>query len=82
MTASPSRSIGQPPEDEAQFLRNLVKSSRQRPHQVKWTDRDGSERCTALTHAEVVRLNAIAAARKISKAEVLCQAAHVPVQSV
>jgi hypothetical protein len=47
---------------------------------VKWIDRDGTERHTALTQAEVVRLNAIAASRRIAKAEVLRQAAHVPVQ--
>lgn len=80
MTSPTSRPAGQPPEDEAQFLRNLVKSSRQRPHLVQWTDRDGTERHTALTPAEVVRLNAIAASRRIAKAEVLRQAAHVPVQ--
>ncbi len=62
MTAPTGRPAGLPPEDEAQFLRNLVKSSRQRPHLVKWTDRDGAERHTVLTQAEVVRLNAIAAA--------------------
>lgn len=67
------------PEDEPAFLRELVKTSRQKIHHVKWTDRDGTERQTSLTQAEVVRLNAIAQRLKVSKSEVLRQAAHVPV---
>ncbi len=69
-----------PPVDEAQFLRDLVKASRQRIIHVKWLDRDGTERLTVLSQAESTRLNAIAHARKLSKAEVLRQAAHIPVQ--
>lgn len=69
-----------PPVDEAQFLRDLVKSTRQRIIHVKWTDRDGTERLTVLSQAESTRLNAIAQARKLSKSEVLRQAAHIPVQ--
>ncbi len=67
------------PDDETLFLKNLVKASRQRVHHVKWTDRDGSERLTVLTAAEASRLNSIAHARKVSKTEVLQQAAHIPV---
>jgi hypothetical protein len=67
------------PEDERSFLRDLVKTSRQRIHHVKWVDRDGSDRQTTLTQAEVVRLNTIAHRLGISKAELLRQAAHVPV---
>jgi hypothetical protein len=67
------------PEDEIAFLRDLVKASRQRIHHVKWTDRDGTERLTALTQAEVVKVNVIAQRLGISKAEVLRQAAHIPV---
>lgn len=66
--------------DEAQFLRDLVKASRQRIHHIKWTDRDGSARLSALTSAEASRLNGLAHARKISAAEVLRQAAHVPLK--
>jgi hypothetical protein len=67
------------PEAETSFLKDLVKASRQRPHQVAWTDRDGTERHTALTPVEVMRLNQIAQRLKVSKAEVLRQATHIPV---
>jgi hypothetical protein len=67
------------PEDELTFLRDLVKASRQRIHHVKWIDRDGSERQTTLTQAEVVRLNIIAQRLGVSKSETLRQAAHIPV---
>ena len=67
------------PEDETLFLKNLVKGSRQKPHHVKWIDRDGTERLTVLTPAEASRLNAIAHARKVSKPEVRRQTAHIPV---
>ena len=66
------------PEDEQTFLRDLVKSSRQKHHHVKWTDRDGSDRVTVLAQTEVVRLNTIAHRLGISKAELLQQAAHLP----
>lgn len=68
------------PPDEETFLRDLIKTSRQKPHHVKWTDRDGSERLTVLTQAEVVRLNRLAHLQGISKPELLRQAAHIPVQ--
>ena len=67
------------PDDEQTFLRDLVKVSRQKIHSVKWVDRDGTDRQTILTQAEVVRLNTIAGRLKISKSETLRQAAHVPV---
>jgi hypothetical protein len=67
------------PEDEKAFLRDLVKASRQKIHSVKWVDRDGTDRQTTLSQPEVVRLNIIAAKLKISKNEVLRQAAHIPV---
>ena len=66
------------PDDEQAFLRDLVKVSRQKIHHVKWVDRDGTDRQTALTQTEVVRLNTIAGRLKVSKSEVLRQAAHVP----
>jgi len=68
-----------PSEDEQAFLRDLVKAARQKHHHVTWTDRDGTERHTTLTPAEVVRLNQIAARLKVSKSEMLRRAAHVPV---
>ncbi|MEI6861439.1 MAG: hypothetical protein WCL04_04220 [Verrucomicrobiota bacterium] len=67
------------PDDEKSFLKDVVKASRQRPHLVTWRDRDGSERHTALSPIEVMRINQIAQRLKISKAEVLRQAAHIPV---
>ena len=68
------------PEDELSFLTDLVKTSRQKPHHVEWVDRDGTERVTVLSPAEAVRVNKVAHALKISKSEVLRQAAHVPVK--
>lgn len=68
-------------EDEQAFLRDLVKTSRQKPHFVAWVDRDGTQRQTALGQAEVVRLNKIASSLGVSKAEALRRAAHIPVQS-
>lgn len=67
------------PEDEQTFLRELIKASRQKHHHVKWVDRDGTERLTVLSQAEVVRLNTIAGRLAVSKSEVLRQAAHIPV---
>jgi len=67
------------PVDERVFLRDLVKASRQKVHHVKWVDRDGTERQTALSQPEVVRLNTIASREGVSKSEVLRRAAHVPV---
>lgn len=66
-------------DDEQTFLRDLVKTSRQKPHHVTWVDRDGSDRLTVLTQTEVVRLNALAQRLGVAKAEVLRRAAHIPV---
>ena len=66
-------------DDEPSFLRNLIKTSRQKVHLVEWVDRDGTKRTTVLNQAEAVRLNTIAARLKISKSETLRRAAHVPV---
>ena len=68
------------PADEQNFLRDLVKASRQKLHHVKWVDRDGVERQTALSQPEVVRLNVIASRQGISKSEVLRLAAHIPLE--
>ncbi|WP_438481134.1 hypothetical protein [Oleiharenicola lentus] len=67
------------PEDEQQFLRDVVKASRQKIHAVQWVDRDGTHRNTMLSAPEVTRLNTIAARLKVQKGEVLRQAAHIPV---
>jgi hypothetical protein len=65
--------------DEPTFLRDLVKASRQKIHQVKWIDRDGTERVTRLSLPEHARLNEIARDQGTSMSEVMRQAAHVPV---
>lgn len=65
--------------DEQTFLRDLVKASRQKIHQVKWIDRDGTDRVTRLSQPEFTRLTAIAQGQRKSTSEVLRLAAHVPV---
>lgn len=67
------------PADEQTFLKDLVKSARQKHHHVKWTDRDGSERVTVLSQPEAVRVATIAHRLGIAKPELLRQAAHIPV---
>jgi predicted amidohydrolase YtcJ len=64
--------------EELTFARDLVKTSRQRIHHVKWTDRDGTERLTALNAAEAVQLNQLAHRRGVAKGELLRQVAHIP----
>ena len=68
------------PDDQQTFLRDLVKSSRQKHHHVKWTDRDGTSRLTVLASPDAVRLNSLAHRMGISNVELLQQAAHVPVK--
>ncbi|PHX85982.1 MAG: hypothetical protein CK538_04710 [Opitutia bacterium] len=60
------------------FLRELVKVSRQKHHHVKWVDRDGTDRVTTVSQTEVVRLNALAQRLRIGKTELMRQAAHLP----
>ena len=67
------------PEDEKAFLKEMVKATRQRPYVIQWVDRDGTDRETTLTPPEAVRVNQIAQRLKISKSELLRQAAHIPV---
>jgi hypothetical protein len=68
------------PDDEQIFLRELVKTSRQKIHAVSWVDRDGTARSTTLTAAEAARLNAIGHRLGISKGETLRRAAHISVK--
>jgi hypothetical protein len=67
------------PSADQDFLRELVKVSRQKHHHVKWVDRDGTDRVTTVNQSEVVRLNALAQRLRIGKAELMRQAAHLPV---
>jgi hypothetical protein len=66
------------PEPEQDFLRALVKTSRQRPHHVRWVDRDGTERVTTLSADDAARLAKLAQALGVGKDAVLRQAAHLP----
>ena len=80
-SASPTpASLGAPaPLDDETFVRALVKSSRQRVVHLRWTDRDGTARLTALTSAEATRLQGLARARGQANAEALLRAtAHQP----
>lgn len=65
------------PETEQDFLRELVKMSRQRSHHVRWTDRDGTERITTLGQADVVRVNRLAQQLGLSKEALFKQASHL-----
>ena len=67
------------PEGDQDFLRDLDKTARQRPHHVRWVDRDGTDRITSLSQADTARLNAIAQKLGVNKDAVLRQAAHLPV---
>jgi hypothetical protein len=65
--------------DDDTFLRALVKGSRQRTVHLKWTDRDGTARVTALVPAEATRVNALARTLGIAPEALLREAAHLPV---
>ncbi|MCF7687696.1 MAG: hypothetical protein K9M98_11055 [Cephaloticoccus sp.] len=66
------------PKNEQDFLRDLVKASRQRPNPVSWVDRDGTARITALLPAEMSRLDRLARQVGLSKSAVLEQASFLP----
>ena len=79
MTApTPSASPASPAPDDDTFVRALVKSSRQRTIHLRWTDRDGTSRLTALTAAEASRLNSLARSRGLSAEALLRDIAHQP----
>jgi hypothetical protein len=66
------------PESEQDFLRDLVRVSRQRHRHVRWLDRDGSERFTTLNENDAMRLNVLARQLGVGSDAVLRQAAHLP----
>lgn len=66
------------PEPDQDFLRELVKTSRQRPQHVRWVDRDGTERITTLSLADSTRVSALAQQLRVSKDALLRQAAELP----
>jgi hypothetical protein len=67
------------PEADQGFLRDLVKSARQRPQTVRWVDRDGSDRVTTLSAPDAARLDTLARQLGLSREAVLREAAHLPV---
>jgi hypothetical protein len=67
-----------PDHEDDEFLRGLVKSSRQRTVHLNWIDRDGTARLTTLTAAEAKRVNALARARGIGAGALLRATAHLP----
>jgi hypothetical protein len=67
------------PDDDQLFLRDLVKTSRQKHHHIPWVDRDGTDRVTTVSQPEIVRINKLAHRLHISKIELMRQAAHIPV---
>jgi hypothetical protein len=75
----PARDVIEIPADASDFLGSLVKGSRQKPHHVKWVDRDGTPRVTVLSQADAVRLNAVAGRMRVSREALLRCASHVPV---
>ena len=66
------------PEADQEFLRDLVKVSRQRARHVRWVDRDGTPRITTLNEADATRLNTLARQLGIGSDTVLRQASHLP----
>lgn len=66
-------------DDDQGFLRDLVKATRQKSYHVKWVDRDGTARLSALNQTEIVRLNQLADRQGIAPGELLRRAAHIPV---
>lgn len=68
--------------EEEELLKALVKLSRQRVHPIKWVDRDGTQRVTMLTQAELSQVSTIARRLKWSPSETLRQAAHIPVSKL
>jgi hypothetical protein len=66
-----------PPAD-LDFLRTLVKTARQRPHHVRWVDRDGTPRVTTLSADEVKRVCELARRLGVADDVLLRRAAELP----
>lgn len=60
------------------FLRTLVKTSRQRPLHVRWVDRDGTPRVTTLSPEEAKRVSALAQQLAVTHEVLLRRAADLP----
>ena len=65
------------PDSDQNFLRGVIKFSRQRPNPVSWVDRDGAARVTSLLPAEMDHLNQLAHQLRLSKSAVLEQASFL-----
>lgn len=66
------------PPPDLDFLRALVKTARQRPHHVRWVDRDGSARITTLSDADARHVNELARQLGVSPEVLLRRAAELP----
>jgi hypothetical protein len=66
------------PAADQDFLRDLVKMSRQRPVAVRWVDRDGTDRVTTLSPADAARIDVLARQLGVSRDALLRKAAHLP----
>lgn len=66
------------PSADTDFLRALVKTARQRPHHVRWVDRDGTARVTTLSPEDARRLNELAHQLGLAKDALLRRAAELP----
>jgi hypothetical protein len=66
------------PPPDLDFLRALVKTTRQRPHPVRWVDRDGTARVTTLSPEDARRVNELARQLGIAKEALLRLAAELP----
>lgn len=66
------------PTDDLDFLRALVKTARQRPHQVRWVDRDGTARVTTLSADDAKRVNGLARQLGVGNDVLLRRAAELP----
>jgi hypothetical protein len=66
------------PAADLDFLRSLVKTARQRPHHVRWVDRDGTARVTTLSAEEAKRVYDLAHRLSVAHDVLLRRAAELP----
>lgn len=66
------------PTADLDFLRTLVKSARQRPHILRWVDRDGTSRVTTLSAEESKRVGELARQLGVANEVLLRRAAELP----
>lgn len=66
------------PTADLDFLRALVKTARQRPHHVRWVDRDGTTRITTLSTEEAKQVGELARQLGVANDVLLRRAAELP----